>query len=167
MRHFVRCMSFFNVAFLFSTAVVKFAALVPNVQAADVTLDCPTPGTWVDGPTNITCTLDSTRFTPAVCAGGRLDNLRFLFQANGSASAAPDCQVNSFESSCNGNINADGCGCIQFANGLYTFSHNFTAEKGVHNGGSWTCKPTCFDGNLADPLTTDVGAGCDPVLFYG
>ena len=111
------------------------------------------------------CVIPKSKFSAGGSCVTYVDSVVFkLTKADGSTSAP--CTVFKFDTTCDGSLNADGCGCLDTSGGNIVIDYNVTAVKAEHEGAHWECEPQCYDASgVLGPLSSPNTAGCFNTKF--
>ena len=128
----------------------------PVISRPDFNFTCPS--SWFEGAVeNLRCVIPRAPVSPK--PGGLcdiyVDSVVFkLTKADGTKSTA--CMVPNFDTTCDGRLNADGCGCRDTSGGNIVIDYNVTAIRASHEGAHWECVPQCFNasGTILSPPNT-------------
>ena len=114
------------------------------------------PSLWTEGAVeNLVCVIPRSKFSrtsdDGLCAHYG-DSVSFkIIKGNKSRSA---CLIVGFDTTCNGSVNVDGCGCREISGGNIVIDYNITAVRAAHEGVHWVCEPQCQDVNAVNPVLT-------------
>ena len=126
----------------------------------DFSFTCPSA--WTDGAVeNLQCVIPQAKFSanPSGLCDTYVDSVVFYLTKAG-ATKSTACTVTGFDTTCDGSVNADGCGCREISGGNVVIDYNITAVKADHEGAHWECEPQCYDAStnpsvLSPPNTTE------------
>ena len=126
----------------------------------DYSFTCPS--VWTDGTVeNLRCVIPRAKFS-AKPSGGLCDIYAdtVVFTLNKSGvNPSTACMVTGFDTTCDGSVNVDGCGCREISGGNIVVDYNITAVLADHEGAHWECVPQCLDSAgypvLLSPNTTE------------
>ena len=101
------------------------------------------------------CVIPRSKFN-RTSSGGRCgnytDTVTFTLTKASESVKKVACRVTNFDTTCNGSVNVDGCGCREISGGNIVIDYNVPAARASHEGAHWECEPQCYDVDSESPV---------------
>ena len=118
-------------------------------QEPDFNLTCPS--LWIDGTVaSSTCVIPVVKLTQKPNGVCDLVSDTVVFHLVTVKGPYLKCTVSEMNTTCNGTLNDDGCGCRERNEERYIVDYNITAAMPKRGGGHVICRPQCLNA-MGDP----------------